>query len=61
VDDFSTFRKAGLGNFVGAATTTGKQPPISRLRNRCDRINRYLQALLTKSEIELKLNQCKIQ
>jgi len=25
------------------------------------RINLYLQALLTKSEIELKLSQCKIQ
>jgi hypothetical protein len=26
-----------------------------------DRLKRYLQALLTKSEIELKLSQCKIQ
>jgi hypothetical protein len=61
VDYFSIFRKTGSGNFVGAATTEGKQPPISHLRNRLRTIKRYLQALLTKSEIELKLSQCKIQ
>jgi hypothetical protein len=61
VDYFSTFRKTGSGNFIGAATTAGKQPPISHLRIRLRTIKRYLQALLTKSEIELKLSQCKIQ
>ena len=38
-----------------------KQPSISHLRNRLRTIKRYLQALLTKSELELKLSQCKIQ
>jgi hypothetical protein len=57
----ASLRKTGSDNFAGAATTEGKQPPISHLRNRLRTIKRYLQALLTKSEIELKLSQCKIQ
>ena len=39
----------------------GKQPSVRIHRIGYDRINPYLQALLTKSDIELKLNQCKIQ
>jgi hypothetical protein len=59
--DFPQKSSAISSTPIGAATTEGKQPPISHLRIRLRTIKRYLQALLTKSEIELKLSQCKIQ
>jgi hypothetical protein len=38
-----------------------RKPSPFRVTKRLRWINLYLQALLTKSEIELKLSQCKIQ
>jgi hypothetical protein len=57
---FLDFPQNRLRQFRRRCDHRGKQPPISHLRNQPS-MRRYLQALLTKSEIELKLNQCKIQ
>jgi hypothetical protein len=51
----------GKGSHKKPANRKGKQPRFAFMKSATTRINRYLQALLTKSEIELKLSQCKIQ
>src|SRR5438105_15436011 len=59
------FSQRDSGNFVGADRRCWqherKTPPFRIYEIGCDPIKHYLQALLTKSEIELKLSQCKIQ
>jgi hypothetical protein len=50
------------GNFVGADKRCCQQErKTAFVWRRKIGFGRYLQALLTKSEIELKLSQCKIQ
>lgn len=62
---FLDFPQKSSGNFVGAdrrCDHTGTNScPFRVYEIGHDRIKRYLQALLTKSEMELKLSQCKIQ
>ena len=50
------------GNFIGADRRCCQQERKTAVVSRCKiAYGRYLQALLTKREIELKLSQCKIQ
>jgi len=62
---FLDFLQKSSGNFVGAGrhcdSTGTNSCPFRVYKMGHDRITRYLQALLTKSDVELKLSQCKIQ
>ena len=58
---FPSDTRSASATFFATNANFEESPSLLASQNSCDWINLYLQALFTKSEIELKLSQCKIQ